>query len=114
MVDSLRMSDVTLRVLSVFVNDPSSNWYGLELCQEAGLKSGTIYPMLARLESAGILESHFETGESSQLGRPRRRLYRLTPIGAVAARQAIEERVASLKHVPSRRRTGFKPEASPT
>ncbi|MFJ9785136.1 PadR family transcriptional regulator [Amycolatopsis sp. NPDC101161] len=53
--------------------------YGLELCAETGLPSGTIYPILARLEKAGWLAYELEDIDPSESGRPRRRYYRLEP-----------------------------------
>jgi DNA-binding PadR family transcriptional regulator len=97
------MSDTTLRVLNAFLNEPTTPWYGLELCRAVGLKSGTIYPILARLEQQGLLESKSEPQDPSRLGRPRRRMYRLTPNGAVTARTAVEERVRALQRPATRR-----------
>ncbi|HEY6278002.1 MAG TPA: PadR family transcriptional regulator [Streptosporangiaceae bacterium] len=51
---------------------------------------GTLYKALARLEQAGLLVSSWEDpGAAVTEGRPRRRLYRVTPSGeeAVAASQ---------------------------
>jgi DNA-binding PadR family transcriptional regulator len=54
----------------------------------AGLSSGTLYPLLARLAEDGWLESRWE--ESEHPGKPRRQLYRLTATGRVQARQAMQ------------------------
>jgi DNA-binding PadR family transcriptional regulator len=59
--------------------------YGLEVMQLADLKSGTLYPLLARLEDAGLVRSDWEVEDSPQLGRPRRRYYELTGEGELAA-----------------------------
>ena len=40
------------------------------------------YPILFRLERAGWLESRWEDGDPKALGRPRRRLYQVTALGA--------------------------------
>ena len=45
----MRMTRQLERVLSVLFTDPSEHWYGYELMKSAGLSSGTLYPMLARL-----------------------------------------------------------------
>ena len=58
--------------------------------QQARVSSGTLYPLLMRLEECGILESEWETIEPKQMGRPRRRLYRITGSGAEFARTALE------------------------
>lgn len=86
----------TLAILRAFVDDPLAGWYGLLIAQATGLKSGTVYPLLARLERAAWLESWWEDVDASRAGRPRRRLYRLTGAGQIAARQALADHVALL------------------
>ena len=98
---SLRMTTQTLTVLGTIVSEPDAEWYGLELCKRAGLNPGTIYPILARLLKAGWLDRHWEDIDPKVEGRPRRRLYRLTGVGAPAARQALDEHLASLQPAPS-------------
>ena len=62
--------------------------FGLELSRLAGLKTGTIYPALARLEQAGWLTTHWQTDEEAMREqRPRRRLYELTTKGTERARE---------------------------
>ena len=53
------------------------------------LASGTLYPILLRLESAGWLASRWESVDPSEAGRPRRRLYRITPGGLRRASEAF-------------------------
>jgi hypothetical protein len=48
--------DITPRmamVLKVFLEDPDQPRYGFELMKLTGMASGSLYPMLARLEGAG-------------------------------------------------------------
>jgi len=53
---------------------------------------GTLYKALGRLEDAGLLESTLEDPDiAADEGRPRRRLYRLTGPGRLAAVKAIDE-----------------------
>ena len=92
-----RMTTQTLKVLSTILSDPDAEWYGLELCKRARLKPGTIYPTLDRLIKAEWLERRWEDIDPATEGRPRRRLYRLTGIGAPAARQALDEHLAALQ-----------------
>jgi DNA-binding PadR family transcriptional regulator len=84
------MSSSVLSVLGVFLEDPQAVRYGLELGASTGLASGTIHPVLARLEGAGWVESRWEQIDPSSAGRPRRRYYRLTPAGVGQARDALE------------------------
>jgi DNA-binding PadR family transcriptional regulator len=76
-------------VLRALLEDPARERYGLELGQAAGLRSGTIHPILARLECVGWLQSSWEQVDPREQGRPRRRYYRLTPDGVVLARDAL-------------------------
>jgi DNA-binding PadR family transcriptional regulator len=75
------MSLQTLRVLEIFLEDPTRHLSGAEVHQRCGIASGTLYPILLRLESAGWFISQWESIDPSSVGRPRRRLYRLTSSG---------------------------------
>lgn len=87
-----RMTKPTLRLLEVMLGDPAREWYGLELMDVASLTSGTVYPLLHRLESDGWLSSAREAVSPVEIGRPRRRLYRLTATGEKAARTVVRSR----------------------
>ena len=90
MVAGPRMTLQTQLVLRAFLHEPAQERYGLRLCEETGLPSGTIYPIVARLEQAGWVESRWEDPrEHITEGRPRRRYYRLTDDGAEQARVAL-------------------------
>jgi PadR family transcriptional regulator PadR len=81
--------DVTARILTVLLEVPEDHvgLSPLEICDGAGLPTGTIHPSLARLERLEWITSGWETGTPP--GRPRRRLYRLTPFGRTRVRQAL-------------------------
>ncbi|HKW66037.1 MAG TPA: helix-turn-helix transcriptional regulator [Terriglobales bacterium] len=81
----LRRSPQTLAVLSVFLRRGPAWRYGYDLLKQTGLKSGTLYPILARLQRSGWLEQRWE--KSPAVGRPPRHLYRLSRIGRVAVRK---------------------------
>ncbi|HEY0636869.1 MAG TPA: helix-turn-helix transcriptional regulator [Pseudonocardiaceae bacterium] len=86
----LRMTLPTRVVLQALVEDPAAPRYGLELSEATGLPTGTIYPILARLERARWLTSSWEDPSVHEAaGRPRRRFYRLTEDGAVQAATAL-------------------------
>jgi DNA-binding PadR family transcriptional regulator len=86
-------------VLAAFLGEPSASRFGLEVSRASGLASGTIYPILARFESAGWLESEWETIDPSIAGRPPRRLYRLTADGESAGRRYLEASLVRLGRV---------------
>jgi PadR family transcriptional regulator PadR len=77
----VRMSLQTLRVLEVFLDSPTDELSGADVIKRGGLASGTLYPILLRLESAGWFVSRWEKIDPATAGRPRRRLYRMTPTG---------------------------------
>ncbi len=95
------MTTQALAVLSTILSDPDGDWYGLDLSKRSGLKPGTIYPILDRLLKAGWLERRWESIDPAVEARPRRRLYRLTRVGSLAGRQALDEHLASLRQSES-------------
>jgi hypothetical protein len=52
--------------------------YGLQIVAVVGLPSGTVHPILVRLDGLGWLESRWENHDPREQGRPQRRYYRLT------------------------------------
>lgn len=84
-----RMTLPTQLVLLALLEDPTREMYGLEICAAAGLPTGTIHPILARLEKVGWLTSHWEQIDPHELGRPRRRYYRMNPNSIAAVRAAV-------------------------
>jgi PadR family transcriptional regulator PadR len=106
MAEEPRMTTQTLQLLSKLGHDPELEWYGLQLASETGLKSGSVYVVLARLEKAGWLTSRWEEIDPAAEGRPRRRLYKLTGEGLRAATEAIEAHIAVLTGAGTARRTG--------
>jgi len=85
-----RLTLQTQLVLGIFLDDPLRERYGLELAELVGLPTGTIYPILARLEQIGWVTSEWEDPAVHEAaGRPRRRFYRVTGDGEVSARQAL-------------------------
>src|SRR4051794_18233064 len=83
------MTIPTQLVLEALLTDPQRELYGLEIGEAAGLRSGTVHPILARLEGYGWLASRWEGIDPSTEGRPARRYYRLTADGVQAARAAL-------------------------
>ena len=76
-------------VLAVLMDAPADEHYGLDVAHRTGLKSGSLYPILNRLEDHGWLTSRWEDIEPGEEGRPRRRYYRLTGGGIDLARQVL-------------------------
>lgn len=85
----VRISLQTLRVLEAFLDNPAESLSGSDVHKRSGLASGTLYPILLRLEDAGWFVSRWETVDPSAVGRPRRRLYRLTTAGLARASEVF-------------------------
>lgn len=78
-----------IKLLAV-LSERSGKWsHGYDLCVGTGLASGTLYPLLARLNDHGFLEAKWE--DSPIDGSPRRHLYRLNAKGRALAEERLEE-----------------------
>ena len=84
-----RMTTSVLKVVSAMLTDVTAERYGLDLMHDTGLASGTLYPILVRLERSGWVASHWEDIDPIAEGRPARRYYTLTPQGVESARREI-------------------------
>jgi len=83
----------------------SGSRFGFDIMQMTGLTSGTVYPALDRLETAGYLTSSWEDAAAAHAeGRPARRYFTLTAAGATALRAALAK-YRALRPIP-----GFAPE----
>ena len=96
-----RMTTSVLKVVAALLADPAAERYGLQLMQATGLPSGTLYPILVRLERAGWVESRWEQTDPAAEGRPNRRYYRLTADGAVEARREVAAMQQQMAQVPA-------------
>lgn len=69
--------------------------YGFEVMRATDLPSGTVYPLLRRLEEGRLVRSRWEDAERAQRERrPPRRYYEATGAGEVALAEA-RERIAA-------------------
>ncbi|MBB2947837.1 DNA-binding PadR family transcriptional regulator [Actinoplanes lutulentus] len=89
MTSPVRVTAAVSKVLAAFLEDPEADRYGLDLMRASGHPSGTLYPILLRLQRAGWVAAEWEQIDPVAAGRPARRYYRLTPDGLVAARTEI-------------------------
>lgn len=85
-----RHSATTVAVLLALLDQPGDESYGYGLTARTGLPSGSLYPILARLEERGFVTSVWERIDSTALGRPARRIYTLTAAGREEAETVAE------------------------
>lgn len=78
----MRITRATRRVMEVLMKKVTDSHYGLEIMKETNLPSGTVYPILHRLEAAGWLSASWEDIDPEKEGRPPRKQYTVTGEGA--------------------------------
>lgn len=72
---AIRMTYATARVLQALAEGLR---YGFDIAAATGLRGGTVYPILRRLEDEGLVASSWEDVEIGRReGRPPRKYYRL-------------------------------------
>jgi DNA-binding PadR family transcriptional regulator len=84
----IRVSPQTLSLLTALLDRPSDWRHGYSLSQSTGISSGTLYPILMRLEKLRWLETKWEDPKG---GRPPRHLYRLTSQARAWAREELQD-----------------------
>ena len=85
MVRNRTLSAPARSVLAIMAEAGHRWCHGYQLCQQAEIKSGTLYPLLMRLEAQGHLEAEWQV--PTEPGRPPRHAYRLTAAGLRLARE---------------------------
>lgn len=94
-----RLTANVVKVLRAFLDEPGGecldtdlveDHYGYQLMAATGLPSGTLYPIVARMEAAGWVQAREEDVDPAVVRRKPRRYYRLTALGRVEARIAVD------------------------
>jgi PadR family transcriptional regulator, regulatory protein PadR len=93
--DQPRITSQTLKVLGALISS-KDEISGADIARHTKLSSGTLYPILMRLEHHKWITSEWEEGDPRKLGRPRKRLYQITALGARSARREFKEMKAAI------------------
>ena len=81
------------QVLLAALLEARGGWtYGYEIATLTGIKSGTLYPLLIRLEAQGYLDAEWQ--QPVARGRPPRHAYRLTAAGLQLAQANAPDQAA--------------------
>jgi PadR family transcriptional regulator len=84
----MRMTLTTALVLQAIAR---GHRFGFEIVDVTGYPTGTVYPVLRRLEHAGFVRSEWERERvASRDARPQRRYYEITAAGTRALASALE------------------------
>lgn len=101
MAGKLRVTDATLDVLEVLLG-LDDELYGFKIAKKIDRPTGSVFPILARLEQMGWVDSEWESSEQNPRGS-RRRFYRLSAEGEAQARVVLAERRPVQFAAPRRR-----------
>ena len=92
----VRLTHATALILQALA---SGRRHGFQIMEVSGLPSGTVYPVLRRLEREHAVESEWENEDAAHAaGRRPRRVYRLTESGQLLAQRA-RQRLADTARV---------------
>lgn len=91
-----RITDATLDVMEALVQ-ADGHVHGYVIASRAGRPTGTVYPVLSRLEAAGLVSGAWEAKEPVA-GRPIRRLYVVTSKGHAEISAILQERRVPSQH----------------
>src|ERR1700748_3255074 len=76
--------------------------YGFDVMDATGLPSGTVYPALRRMETAGLVRSKWESPPVAQREqRPPPECYDITRSGQLALAEAVERYRLAARPAPS-------------
>jgi PadR family transcriptional regulator PadR len=89
-----------MAVAMAIMSDPSGRHWGYDLTQKSGVRSGVLYPILARMLAEGWVSDGWEAPGTTG-GRPPRRYYQLTDegkreLGAILAQARSDARFRDL------------------
>lgn len=83
----MRLTHPTAKVLQALLE---GHHHGFDIMEATALPSGTVYPILRRLDAEGLVKSRWEREAiARQEQRPPRRYYELSAGGGIVAREAI-------------------------
>jgi PadR family transcriptional regulator, regulatory protein PadR len=99
-IGCMKMTVPLQRVLRALLEDPAAPRYGYDLMKASSLKSGTLYPLLGRLEDQKLVASGWETPQHE--GQRPRRYYQLTGEGVRVARLELARVSSGRQRAPVR------------
>lgn len=77
----MKISGKSMEILLILASDPDREYSGYEIGKQLSMPSGTLYPLLLKIEQAGLLTTKWEDGDPKILGRPRRRYHKISGQG---------------------------------
>lgn len=90
--EPVRVTKPTLKVAAYLSDLKGASTWGLQICAETGLGSGSVYSVLDRFEGYGWVESYWEEDNSRRGAR--RRLYKVTTLGKGSLKELVTDHAA--------------------
>jgi DNA-binding PadR family transcriptional regulator len=87
--EPVRVTKPTLNVAAYLSDLKGASTWGLQICAETGLGSGSVYSVLDRFEGYGWVESYWEEDNSRRGAR--RRLYKVTTLGKGSLKELVAD-----------------------
>jgi DNA-binding PadR family transcriptional regulator len=87
--EPVRVTKPTLKVAAYLSDLKGASTWGLQICAETGLGSGSVYSVLDRFEGYGWVESYWEEDNSRRGAR--RRLYKVTTLGKGSLKELVAD-----------------------
>jgi PadR family transcriptional regulator, regulatory protein PadR len=103
-----RITAQSERIIKLFASDPEAELAGADIERATKIAKGTIYPTLTRMHRRGWLTWRWEEIDPKAEGRPRKRLYKITGQGELAA-HAIESQATTRIRQRELKRARLKP-----
>jgi hypothetical protein len=102
MASPIRVTAPLLDVLVAFIRacESDTELHGWAIMRATKRSGPTVYGILDRLEDMGWITGRWED-QNPEPNKPRRRFYRLTPTGAVGAKQILRQRRPQALACPS-------------
>ena len=87
--EPVRVTKPTLKVAAFLSDLKGASTWGLQICADTGLGSGSVYSVLDRFEGYGWVESYWEEDNSRRGAR--RRLYKVTTLGKGSLKELVAD-----------------------
>jgi len=97
----VRVTKPTIKIASYLAELKTESTWGLQICSETKLGSGSVYSVLDRFEKYGWVESFWEDDNGRRGAR--RRLYKVTRAGKKSLKQLLAENKPSVALVEGRK-----------
>ena len=91
-----RVSSAFLSIAWFFLERPQEKLCGSDVMKELKLPSGTVYPILARMNKHGWLTRELEEVDPKVVNRPQRHYYIVTQAGLTEGRRLITTKLPGI------------------